>query len=275
MSSKVRSTSAEERPSGPVSVEMTAEDRRVPPLDLPPILAGRAAPSADDAHRTAIRQASLGQSGAGDLWWSADQAKVAFSIVLEPSVGRARCYEMLPLVMVAFAEALGALSPPEVAVQHRWPATILVNGADAGRARLALAADDGPDGLPRWSAVGLEIALALPVEGPEPGFDLQRTTLAEEGCGAITGRELIEVTARHFLAWLDAWEQEGFAPVHRQWTFAWADNARDLRVAAGDGTIRGQALGIDEHGGLLLKTAGGTVGIDLARALSACGEGEA
>lgn len=247
-------------------------DVAAPAVDLPPVLTARTTPVGSDPHLTAICEATAARSGAGDVWWSVKPATMAFSIVLEPDVARARCYEMLPLVMVAFADALGTLAPPEVAVQYRWPATILVNGAKAGRARFALDPNDGPDGLPGWVAVGLEAALAPSADDPEPGHEPDRTTLAEEGCGTFGGQELIEVTARHLLAWLDAWEQDGFAPVHRHWTFGWADRACALDVPGRSGIRQGCAVGIDEHGGLLLKTEAATIGIGLEEALATAGD---
>lgn len=269
MSSKAKSTSVENCAFDPVSVSPfeARDDAAASVLDLPPLLRARRPPEGAEPLGTAAHQAAEGRSEAGDLWWSADPAGIALALVLEPTVERERCYEMLPLMMVAFAEALGALAPPEVAVQHRWPATILVNGAAAARGKIALSEKDGPDGLPPWLAVGLEAALRSADNGPEPGHDVDRTTLADEGCGDLTGPQLIEVTARHVLSWLDAWEQEGFAPVHRQWCYAWADQGSEVRVDAPGGERRGRALGIDEHGGLLLKTDAGTVALALSEAL--------
>ncbi len=73
-----------------------------------------------------------------------------------------------------------------------------------------------------------------------------QTCLHEEGCGDVTASALIETWARHMMNWLHIYLTDGFEPLHREW----------LQKAHGreDGTF----IGLDEHGGLILKDGDAT-----------------
>ena len=189
---------------------------------FPPLLTGHGYSGATDPFELAQDRARAGKLGAGDVAWSRDNALVRFSIVLEPDVSRARAAEILPLTAVALGDCIGALTPPQVAVTFLWPGTILVNGAQVGevKAALAEAADgDSRDAPPDWLVIGAILRLKRGANEPEPGHTPQFTTLDEEGCTEVTGVELIESATRHFLAWLHRWQSDGFDIVADAWMF--------------------------------------------------------
>ena len=224
-------------------------------LDLPPLLAGRrldpanvgaaGAAHPNRAFARAASRAAKGQLGAGDLVWVDMDHRAEMALVTEPEVVRERCAEMVPLVAVAFGDALGALAPPEVAVTYRWPDRLLVNGAEAGRVSLALA-EGSP---PAWLVVGIHVAVRPADLAHDPGRDPERTTLWDEGCGEITVRELVAATARHIVAALHDWEVDGFGATHRMWTG---------RHAGEEGFV-----GLDDHGNALVREGDATVSRDL------------
>jgi len=229
---------------------------------FPPLLTGHHCKGDAAPFDAAIAGAKSGTYGAGDLLWTLDGNALRIAVVLEPEVARARCHEMLFVLMVAFGDAFGALSPPEVGLDHEWPDIILVNDACVGKASIAVSENEH-DGVPDWMVVALTLRLAPNKDDPEPGYDQQRTTLYDEGCGAIEALDLLETTARHFLVWVHSWEEDGFGPVHATWQGRMAERAELTREYQGR-EVTGQPIGLDEHGGLLLRCADGTIGLQVA-----------
>lgn len=152
--------------------------------------------------------------GAGDLCWSQDGSKAEAALVLEPECGRDDAMQMVPMLQVAIGDAIGAMGPPTLAFGLRWPATLLANGGKVGRVFASLPPGTGPDDVPDWLVVGFSVALSLPETLQEaPGAAAHLSALHEEGAGNIEAMALIDAVARHFLAWLDTRQHEGFAPI--------------------------------------------------------------
>ncbi len=180
----------------------------------------------------------------------------------------ARALQMHFTSMLAFGDAFGAISPPEVALQFRWPSALLVNGAVAGAARISV----GPEiaeGIADWMIVGISLTIKRDLAGVEPGEAPNETALDEEGCGEITRTELVESLSRHFLNWVHTWNEEGFKSVHEGW-LAKAENWQSEITIDWDGRQQtGTFVTIDDEGNMLLKTAEGMVSLAIADAVEA------
>ncbi len=216
-----------------------------PPL-LPPLLSGREVAADADPMATAVRIAADGDDPGAFVFAGGDDA-LRFAVTLAPEVPLERALQMAHALMVAVGDSIGALAPPEVAVEYRWPTTVLVNGAAAGRVRLAAAAGDPAD-PPDWLVVGLDLRLSADTT-VEPGERPGETALYEEGSGPIPPARLLESMSRHFLVWLRRWEEDGFRPLHD----AWSARA-EPGMTVGDAAF----VGLDEDGRALLKDAAGT-----------------
>jgi BirA family transcriptional regulator, biotin operon repressor / biotin---[acetyl-CoA-carboxylase] ligase len=236
--------------------------------ELPPLLQGRRVKLGSDPFRVAARDALKHQAGAGDLYWSEDQARMSITLVLEPDVSDERCNDMLFVAMVAFGDAVGALAPPEIGVFYHWPQSILVNGAQVGAARLKLSLGRTEDGVPDWLVVGID-AVLKPRKGlPEPGYYKGKTSLWDEGCGNITRLELLESYARHLKTWIFEWESEGPRPVRERWMARLAHPPGEtVRVHYEGAELEGTFLGLDDAGNMLMKHDGDTAVLVLRHAL--------
>lgn len=236
---------------------------KLPDPTFPPLLTGHAVKAPDRPFEVACREAETGTLGAGDLVWARNLDRVQAALVLEPDVPPDRAREMLFVAMVAAGDAIGALAPPEVALTWDWPASLRANGGLIGGLSLALPEEMGDDGAPVWLVIGLEIALRPDGRSAEPGHDPDRTTLQDEGCGDLDRTGLIEAWARHLLAWIDTWQQDGFAPVHEAWMFRAGGRGEHITVEHEGASHEGTFLGLDDHGGLLLKGSDGTVVLEV------------
>jgi biotin-(acetyl-CoA carboxylase) ligase len=178
--------------------------------DLPsvfrPIIALR---EAGDAMARAIAEAPA--QGAGTLVWVRSWARIEAAVVLEPEQPLAAARPALLAALAAFADAAGALGPPEVPLTFDWPGTIRVNGGVVGAARLAAPPGCPEDAVPDWLVVGIEVAFAAPDQ--DPGRDPGRTTLFEEGYADTTPAEMTAAWARHLMATLAEWQARGLRAV--------------------------------------------------------------
>lgn len=217
---------------------------------LPPLLTGHAIKAPLEAFTEACRRASAAELGAGDIVWSRNTARANLALILEPDVALKTALQMFALAQVALADALGQLLPPHVAVHHRWPGAVLLNGGLAGEVRAA-AFRCQPTEIPRWLVLGIDLWLEYDSRIGEPGDDPSRTSVAEEGAPDLTRTQIIEAFSSHFLAWLNTWNDDGFRPVHDRWLFRADGRERPTPVRLGKRIINVRVLGLDDEGGLL------------------------
>ena len=223
--------------------------------ELPPLLKGRRSLPGVSAVRAAVDGAQSHSLGAGDLIWTDDAGIAGFAIVLEPEVPLIEAAQVLPLSMAAVGDCIGVLTPPQVGLMYHWPNQVQVNGALAGHTTLISATSDQQE-VPDWLVIAVEITLQFNPDADEPGHDLDRTALIEEGCEGLTAVEFISSCSRHFLTWLNIWQNDGFRPVHQNWLerMAGRDAAIAVPLAGAEPVI---VKGLDEDGGLLYASGNG------------------
>jgi|GEM_PF-63608 len=197
--------------------------------------------------------------GAGDLVWSTSMDVAHCAIVLEPEISAEKTLTMMPLAMVAIADCLGAICPPNLGITFGWPGLIYANGARVGNVSLYLPPETSFDKVPDYAVLSLAIKIKWPADNytasqSEPGNDLRKTVLYEEGCGDIDSRQIISSWSRHFLTWIDTWQQEGFEPVHENWLFRASKRNEMTTIEGKSQSFTGQFIGLDEVGGALLKS---------------------
>lgn len=223
---------------------------------FPPLLNGIAVAPGTDTASVAVAAVMAGEAGAGDLYWSQSEDRLNMAIVLEPDVPLSRAAQVRHVLAVAFGDAFGAISPPEIGVHYRWPGDILVNGARAGGITLETPAEVTADQVPSWMVLGLDVAITLDLSVDDPGELPDSTTLHEEGAGEVTRTMLLESVSRHFLTWIDGWMNEGFKAVHENWLGRAMGAETDVTISHAGATVSGRITGMDEEGNLLFTPAG-------------------
>ena len=160
--------------------------------------------------------------------------------------------------MVACGDCLGVLTPPKVGVTFHWPGTIRVNGGLIGGVRAAIdSVDETPERNPEWMILETSIRLKHTDRTFEPGQNPEITALSEEGCPELTRSEFIESFSRHFLTWLNHWNDDGFKPVHDAWLFRTEDLNQEIEFEGAKPGQTGLFLGLDESGNLLIPRISG------------------
>jgi len=224
-----------------------------PELSLPPLLHGLRLDAGRDPFAAAVARARAGRGEPGDLHWADDPGQFSVAVTLAPEMPLARAMGAVMAAGLGLSEALGVLTPPETAVEFVWPGGLRVNGAACGGLRAAASTTD-PGSEPDWLVIGASIPLLPLAQSGEPGRTPDRTSLRDEGAGDVTAQALAEAWSRHFLAWLNTFLDDGLKPLHDAWRAKWAQRAGG-EVSL---PVSGKALGLDETGGLLVKTEEGT-----------------
>ena len=217
---------------------------------FPPLLSGHRISSNEQPLGFARAGAASGELGAGDLVWSEETNRLRFALVCEPDVPRDRCIEILFVTMVAAGDAIGALVPPEISVTYQWPSVLLMNDARFGFADLVIS-DEETDGIPDWMAVSLDVQMMPDFVDPNPGETADITTMWDEGCGDVTRNELLESIARHTVALIHTWSEDGFSPIHQQWMGRLFTNQK--MAGAVENAVNGGLVGLDESGNAILS----------------------
>jgi BirA family biotin operon repressor/biotin-[acetyl-CoA-carboxylase] ligase len=232
---------------------------------LPPLLRPLAvAPDLDPFERGLV----LAGEGVepGTLLWSTGQDVCEGAVVLAPEQPREPSLPVVLIAMLGLGEALGATVPPMVAVTFGWPDRIELNGGVVGGVRYACAATAAPDAIPDWLVIGFRLAVrSRPMEASER---FRHSTLADEGC-EVAAVDLLEAFGRHFLAWINRWQEDGVQPVRQAWLSRATGLGKRVEIRLGSQVRAGVFESITETGALRLVKDGVAHTVSLDEAMKA------
>jgi BirA family biotin operon repressor/biotin-[acetyl-CoA-carboxylase] ligase len=233
---------------------------------LPPLLRPFAVPSDVDLFERCMKLAAEGAEP-GTLLWSGDQDDCECAVVLAPEQPREQSLPIVLVAMLGLADGLGSLVPPAVPVTFGWPDRLEVNGRVVGGVRCVSTSADAPDAIPDWLVIGFRIA----VRGPESSRPMpdarRRSSLADAGCGEVTTTDLLEQFGRHFLSWINRWQEEGVRPVQQAWLRRATGLGKQVDVRVGGHVRTGIFEGLTETGAMRLVKEGVAQAIALDEAM--------
>ena len=209
-------------------------------LDLPPPFRAVALREVGDAFAHAIRLAA--EAGAGTLVHVGRFDLAEFAVVLEPDEPLSTARRTLYIGLAALADTLAAHAPPEKPIAIVWPDAILVDGGLVGGGRLGWPEGAKEDAPPDWLVFAGMIRM-VSLDGDEGGLHPLAAALEDEGFADFGADRLIEGFARHLMAAVDAWQQDGFAALAKGYLTRLVPE-------------RGARRSIDDNGDLLLRRAG-------------------
>lgn len=191
-----------------------AGDRFERSLDLPPLFRPLILREVGDAFANAT--ANAGALGAGALVYVGRFNLAEFAVVLEPEQPLHRARLAFYVGMVALADTLAALAPPEKPIMIDWPDAIRIDGGLVGGGRFGWPPATREDAVPDWLVFGAAIRIAS-ISESGPGLYPLATALQDEGFGDIGAERFIESFARHLMAAIDRWQDGGFSPLIREY----------------------------------------------------------
>jgi BirA family transcriptional regulator, biotin operon repressor / biotin---[acetyl-CoA-carboxylase] ligase len=234
---------------------------------MPPLFRALAVTPDVDPFERGLQVAAEGAE-AGTVLWSIGQDRCQAAVVLAPEHPLEDSLPIVLVTMLGLGDALGALLPPVVALTFGWPDRIEVNGGVVGGVRMASARTEKPSDVPDWIVVSYSLAAQRRAEGDEPGHSPGHTTLADEG-SEVACIDLVEHFCRHFLSWINRWQEDGVAPVRQAWLSRAAGLSSSIEVATGAQKKQGIFTGLTDTGSIRLMRNGITQTVSLEEAMKA------
>jgi len=223
-----------------------------PALDLPPPFRLVTLREVGDAFAHACGIAA--QEGAGTLVHVGRFDLAEFAVVLEPEEPLRTARRTLYAGMCALADALAVHAPPEKPINVDWPDSIRVDGGLVGGARLGWPVEGNEAEPPPWMVFGAMIRTVTMAEN-EPGLRPLESALDEEGFDDVGSGRLVESFARHLMVAIDAWQEQGFAALAKNY-LARLSPPSSSSPASGRGKGAGLRRDLDENGDLLVRRMG-------------------
>ena len=207
-------------------------EREAHTLNLPPPFSLVPLRESGDAFTHACAHA--GELGAGALVTVGRFDVAEFAVVLEPDEPLASARRAFYAGMLALADALAGLAPPEKPMVIDWPDAIRVDGGLVGGGRLGWPDRASEQATPDWLVFGAVVRTSA---AGEPGLHPGAAALKEEGFAEASAGRVVEGFTRHLMVALDRWHEAGFGPVGADYVSRLAHESGALRRIAETGDL--------------------------------------
>jgi len=185
-----------------------------------------------------------GKGRLGRSWVSPKGKGVYMSIILRPSMSPADVSKLTLLSAVAVCEAVNHVC--DVGAKIKWPNDILVNDKKIAGILTELSAE--MDRV-RFVVVGVGVNVNTSL-GMLPE---RATSLKIKKRKNISRVVLVQEILRHLERWYMVLQSEGFTPVTQRWKQLSSTLGQRIRIADGSGEIEGEAIDLDQSGGLVIR----------------------
>jgi BirA family transcriptional regulator, biotin operon repressor / biotin---[acetyl-CoA-carboxylase] ligase len=183
--------------------------------------------------------------------WTSPLGNLYASLILRPRCPIDKAAQLGFVAALAVGAALDSTLEKRLdGLFYKWPNDVLLRGRKI--AGILLESELGEGEILEFVVVGVGINLASSPRDTE----FPATSIAEEDLGTVFPGAALEEFAGHFQAWEERWREEGFAPIRAAWRAHAAALGEPIRVRLEPATLHGRFLDIDQHGALLLESAG-------------------
>lgn len=231
---------------------------------LPPLF--RLHPLAADAD-VAAEARRLAAAGAepGSVLCADRENRLDAAVVLHPEETAIQASRIVYVATLGLGDAIGAEVPAGIDVTYRWPNIIDANVGSVAKVRLEQPDGIAPDDTPEWLVAHVVAEIGPLSEGWREGR-FPETSLHDEGCVEVTAGGLLESFTRHFLTWINRWQDDGFEPVRAMWLRHAPLHGGEIEIELNGRMLRGVFTDIDDEGALILDRDGTIekIGLDAA-----------
>jgi len=191
-----------------------------------------------------------GKGRLGRSWSSPKGKGIYASIILRPQLSPVQVSQLTLLTAVAVCDALRCAT--KIPVTIKWPNDILINDKKVAGILTELSAE--MDRV-RFVVVGLGVNVNTPLNSlPETATSLKH--VAQKQFDRV--RLLQEVLVK-FEHWYESYKHQGFAHVIVQWKKFSLMLGKRVRISDQGGTVEGEAIDLDESGGLIVQSGNGSM----------------
>jgi len=196
-----------------------------------------------------------GKGRLGRVWTSSKSKGIYMSIILRPNIFPTDAAKLTLLSAVAVCEAIRNVIDLQVSI--KWPNDVLLGDKKIAGILTELNAETE---RVRFIVIGIGINVNTPVSVlPE-----NATSLKKELGKKISRVVLVQEVLQCLEKWYGNMQLEGFSPMIEQWKVFSCTLGKRVRVTNPGGDIEGEAVDLDEYGGLIVRSKQG----DLVKRMS-------
>lgn len=189
-----------------------------------------------------------GKGRLGRSWSSPKGKGIYMSLILRPQVSPLQVSQLTLLTAVAVCDALRCTT--QIPVTIKWPNDLLIGDKKVAGILTELSAE--MDRV-RFVVVGLGVNVNTPPSSlPEGAISLRQSTQKTYNRVA-----LLQAILQKFEHWYESYKREGFDHVIAKWKLFSPMLGKRVRILDQNGAIEGEAIDLDESGGLIIRSAAG------------------
>jgi BirA family biotin operon repressor/biotin-[acetyl-CoA-carboxylase] ligase len=188
---------------------------------------------------------SKGKGRLGRSWVSPKGKGIYMSVILRPRLVPADIAQLTLLSAVAVCESIEKICP--VKAKIKWPNDILVNNKKIAGILTELSAE--MDRV-RFVVIGIGINVNTSISQLPP----HATSIKNETGQKSSRVELVQEILRSLEQWYATLNEQGFDPIIARWKKLSSTLGKHVRVVDLSGDIEGEAVDLDEYGGLIIRS---------------------
>ncbi|WP_438445640.1 biotin--[acetyl-CoA-carboxylase] ligase [Gorillibacterium sp. sgz5001074] len=198
---------------------------------------------------------TAGRGRLGRHWHSPKGKGIYMSLVVRPDIPLHLMPHMTLLAAVALCRAIRK-TVPSVSPGIKWPNDLLLRGRKISGILMESSAEN--EAL-QYIVAGIGISCNLEAEDYPEELKEKATSLLIESGAKVDRAELIASFLFQLEEMFQLYREQGFAPIRTLWEASSATIGRQVRMIAHGGTYEGEAVGLDEWGGLIVRQQDGTL----------------
>lgn len=191
-----------------------------------------------------------GRGRLGRSWVSPKGKGIYMSILLRPSLAPTDAAQLTLLSAVAVCEAVNASAGIDARI--KWPNDLLIGNRKLAGVLTELNAE--VDRV-KFIVIGIGINVNISTSQLPDGA----TSLKSETRKNFSRVRIVQEILRSFEKWYDCLKTEGFAPVLKEWKELSVTLGSRVRIFDQNGFLEGKAIGLDDDGGLLIRSDMGNI----------------
>ena len=199
---------------------------------------------AEEGTLVCAEEQTKGKGRLGRLWLSPKSKGIYMSLILRPPLASTEISKLTLLSAVATCEAIKKVSGVQAAI--KWPNDLLVNDKKIAGILTEMSAE--MDKV-RFIVIGIGIN----VNTDHNQLLDTATSIKEEARTRISRVKLVQEILLSFEYWYDSLKADGFTPAITRWKQLSGTLGRRVRIVEANIEIEGEAVDLDEYGGLIIR----------------------
>ncbi len=193
---------------------------------------------------------SSGRGRQGRDWYSPPGQGIWMSLILMPKLSLTFAPQMTLVTAVALCRTIRKQLRADVGI--KWPNDLLIAGKKISG---ILVESVGEDERVRYMVIGVGIDCNMEASDYPEELQKKATSLRIETGERIDRSSLIVAFLQEFDELMRLYLEYGFAPIRTLWESHSVTLSQQLKLHSGGRLIEGEAIGMDDYGGLLIRQA--------------------